>query len=142
MSSPALQPLIFVCVLVASTLGCQRTETAPLPKRQIGTVVLSVDFGSSAESIRVQIPCSEDSTVLNILQRAELNGDLKIQTSGAGETAFVQSINGVGGASTPDQYWTYLLNDELAKTGSGVTEVDPGDEIQWRFGVPPEELTE
>lgn len=111
-----------------------------MPKRQIGTVDLVVDFGAAAETIKVQIPCSEDSTVLNILQRAELNGDLKLQSSGAGETAFVESINGIGGALTPDQHWTYLLNGELAKTGSGVTEVDPNDEIQWRFGSPPPEL--
>ena len=78
--------------------------------------------------------------MLKILQRAELNGDLKLESSGTGETAFVQSINGVGGTSTPDQYWTYLLNGELAKTGSGVTEVDPNDEIQWRFGAAPPEL--
>ena len=126
--------------MLTCTVGCQQTETAPLPKRQIGTVVLSVDFGAEAESVRVQIPCSEDSTVLDILRRAELNGDLKLESSGAGETAFVQSINGVGGTNTPDQYWTYLLNGELAKTGSGVTEVDPNDEIQWRFGAAPPEL--
>ena len=134
-------PLTFICVLLTLAIGCQPTETGALPKRQIGTVVLTVDFGSAAENIRVQIPCSEDSTVLNILQRAELNGDLELQTSGVGETAFVQSINGVGKTNTPGKYWTYLLNGELAKAGSGVTEVDPNDEIHWRFGAPPPELT-
>lgn len=141
-SSSAFTLLTFVFVFLASTSGCQQTATAPLPKRQIGTVDLVVDFGAAAETISVQIPCSEDSTVLDILQRAELSGELKLQSSGAGETAFVQSINGVGGADTPDQYWTYLLNGELAKTGSGVTEVDPGDEVHWRFGSAPPELTE
>lgn len=132
---------LFTIALIIFT-GCQQTQVAAPPKRQIGTVDLVVDFGSAAENISVQIPCSEDSTVLAILQRAELSGDLKLQSSGTGETAFVQSINGVGGAQTPDQYWTYLLNGELAKTGSGVTEVDPNDEVHWRFGSAPPELTE
>lgn len=134
-------PLSLLLLALLLCFGCQQTEVAPLPKRQIGTVDLVVDFGAAAaENIRVQIPCSEDSTVLDILKRAELNGDLKLKSSGAGETAFVQAINGVGGARTPDQYWTYWLNGALAKTGSGVTEVDPGDEVQWRFGSAPPEL--
>ena len=141
-SPSVLLLLTFVCVLPTLTSGCQQTATAPLPKRQIGTVNLVVDFGAAAEKISVQIPCSEDSTVLNVLQRAELSGELKLQSSGAGETAFVQSINGVGESNTSDEYWTYLLNGELAKTGSGVTEVDPNDEVQWRFGSAPAELTE
>ena len=141
-SPSVLLLLTFVCVLLTLTSGCQQTATAPLPKRQIGTVNLVVDFGAAAEKISVQIPCSEDSTVLNVLQRAELSGELKLQSSGAGETAFVQSINGVGESNTSDEYWTYLLNGELAKTGSGVTEVDPNDEVQWRFGSAPAELTE
>ena len=141
-SPSVLLLLTFVCVLLTLTSGCQQTATAPLPKRQIGTVDLVVDFGAAAEKISVQIPCSEDSTVLDILQRAELSGELKLQSSGAGETAFVQSINGVGESNTSDEYWTYLLNGELAKTRSGVTEVDPNDEVQWRFGSAPSELTE
>jgi len=132
--------LTFVCFLLTSICGCQQTETAPPPKRQIGTVVLTVDFGGAAKDIRVQIPCSKDSTVLDVLERAERNGDLKLQSSGAEETAFVQSINGVGGSQSPEQYWTYLINGELAKMGSGTTEVDPNDEIQWRFGSAPPEL--
>jgi hypothetical protein len=131
-----------IVIAVTMIAGCQQTQVATPPKRQIGTVTLAVEFGSAAQSVNVQIPCSEDSTVLDILQRAELAGELKLQSSGAGETAFVQSINGVGGTDTPDQYWTYLLNGKLAKTGSGVTEVDPGDEVQWRFGAAPAELTE
>ena len=126
--------------LLVTTSGCGPTTAEAPPKRQIGTVNLTIDFGGTPENIGVQIPCSQDSTVLDILRRAELNGDVKLQSSGSGETAFVQSINGVSQQSSDGKYWTYLLNGELSKTGSGVTEVDPGDEVNWRFGSAPPEL--
>lgn len=131
----ALMILSIVC-------GCVEPKTDPLPQRQIGTVLLKVDFGGASPPIEVQIPCSEDSTVFDILSRAQLNGDLKLQSSGSAETAFVQSINGVGGQPSDTRYWTYLLNGQLSKTGSGITEVDPGDELQWRYGSAPPELTD
>jgi len=128
-------------ISVVCAAGCGQTATEPLTKGQIGTVVLAVDFGGQWENIDVQIPCSEDSTVFDILRRAEMNGDLRLQSSGRGETAFVKSINGVGGLSGDDNYWTYQLNGELGSTGSGVTEVDPGDELLWSYGPAPSELT-
>ena len=126
--------------MLLTACGCGPTTAEAPPKRQIGTVNLTIDFGGAAENVEVQIPCSEDSTVMDVLRRAEMNGDLKLQSSGSGETAFVQSINGVGQQSSTGKYWTYLLNGELSKTGSGVTEVDPGDEVNWRFGSAPPEL--
>ena len=120
--------------------GCGLTATEAPPQRQIGTVDLTIDFGGASENIDVQIPCSEDSTVMDIIGRAEMNGDIELQSSGSGETAFVESINGVGQHSSNGQYWTYRLNGELSKTGGGVTGVDPGDEVQWRFGSAPPEL--
>ncbi len=120
--------------------GCGQTSSQPRFARHIGTVDLSVDFGGVAPNIDVQIPCSEDSTVFDVLTQAGLNGDLKLRSSGRGETAFVGSIDGVGDQSGGDKYWTYLLNGQLAKTGSGVTEVAPGDQVRWQYGPTPKEL--
>ena len=129
-----------VTTLLTTAIGCGSTTVEPPPKRQIGTVDLTIDFGGAGENVKVQIPCSEDSTVFEILRRAEMNGDIKLQSSGSGETAFVTSINGVGQQSAEGKYWTYRLNGELSKTGSGVTEVDPADDVIWRFGSAPPEL--
>lgn len=126
--------------------GCQPTATAPddpAAKRQIGTVVLSVDFGGRSDNVNVEIPCSADSTVFDILNRAMLNGDLKINATGSGETAFVHSINGVGEDAedrSAGNFWVYKINDQIGKTGSGVTEVDPADVVSWRFGRAPADL--
>ena len=132
---------ITLMALVLNATGCSPTTTTEAPpKRQIGTVDLTIDFGGAGDNVVVQIPCSEDSTVIDILRRAEFNGDIKLQSSGKGETAFVESINGVSQQSSEGKYWTYRLNGQLSKTGSGVTEVDPGDDVQWQFGSAPPEL--
>jgi len=141
-SSSTLTRLSCLAIAFAVFCGCEQATVETESKRQIGTVELEIDFGGAEKNIAVQIPCSEDSTVFDILRRAEMSGDIELQSSGSGETAFVQAINEVGQQSPEGQYWTYLLNGELSKTGSGVTEVDPGDQLQWRFGAPPEELTE
>lgn len=139
-------PLLSLLILIAA--GCQQTATAPGDSkagRQIGTVDLSVDFGGRLEDVNVQIPCSADSTVFDILNRAVLSGDLKMKTTGSGETAFVHSINGIGkgdGDGESGKFWTYQINDQFVKTGSGVTEVDPGDVVKWRYGTAPADLFE
>ena len=139
---PKLWTMLLAVILLTGLSGCNQTVETPLPKRQIGTVLMKVDFGGEADDLEVQIPCSEDSTAFDILRRAELSGDLKLEASGEGETAFVRSINGVESQTGQNKYWTFRINDALAKAGCGVTEVDPGDVVQWNFGAPPPELTE
>ena len=132
-----------VCLLIAALISgasCQRDATLAPPTRDVGTVDLQVDFGGqqnqdaeSPANIDVAIPCSVGSTVFTTLKRAQQNGDLKMEASGAGETAFVSSINGVGSDADSGCYWFFFVNDVLAKKGSDVVEVDPGDKIRWSF---------
>lgn len=142
-------PLLILSIpLILIGAGCQQTATAPGDSksgRQIGTVNLSVDFGGRLDDVNVQIPCSADSTVFDILNRAVLSGDLKMKTTGSGETAFVHSINEIGkdaGDGESGKFWTYQINGQFVKTGSGVTEVDPGDVVKWRYGTAPADLFE
>jgi hypothetical protein len=130
---------IGLAVLVFAA-GCQQSTTvptAPKTKRQIGTVALQVDFGGRGDNLNLEIPCSEDSTVMDILNRSAMHGDLKLDATGSGETAFLHAINGIGNAAQDREagnFWTYTVNGQTAKTGGGVTQVAPGDLIQWRFG--------
>lgn len=127
--------------LAVAAGGCERSRTAALEPRQIGTVDLSIEFGDAGPGpIRVAIPCSERSTVFSTLQRADRQGDLYFGASGQGERAFVHSINGIANDSSEGRYWVFQVNGTLAERGCGVVEVDPGDVIQWRYGGSPAEL--
>jgi len=133
------QLLFCLSMLVAglASLGCQQT-TAPIASaREIGTVDLVVNFEDGREVIEKAIPCSVGSTVFTTLQRADQHGDLELNAAGSGETAFVKGINGLTGNQETGQYWFFYVNDQMAKQGCGVVEVDPGDLIEWRYQEQP-----
>lgn len=140
---------VFICIslsiLALVSWGCDRA-TSPsspaAPAREIGTVDLIVNFGGEHEAIEKAIPCSVGSTVFTTLERADLHGDLELDAAGSGETAFVNGINGVMGDAKTGKYWFFYLNDQMAKQGCGAAEVDPGDKIEWRYQVQPDDFAQ
>ena len=90
----------------------------------------------------MQVGCAADSTVFEILQRAQKAGDFEFKHSSnvvqESTSIFIKAINGVGEAN--DKYWTYYVNDELAKEGCGTYLVKPDDKLRWVYGNPPAEL--
>ncbi len=134
---------ISLSILAMASWGCDRaTSPSPLPAREIGTVDLIVNFGDGHETIEKAIPCSVGSTVFTTLKRADLHGDLELDAAGNGETAFVNGINGFMGDAKTGKYWFFYLNDQMAKQGCGVVEVDPGDEIEWRYQEQPADFAQ
>ncbi len=133
--------LFSACVLTASLVGCDSTTTMdrnssePVADAVVaGTVQLRVDFADQQKDLNVKVPCSADSTVFTILQRAEKMGDLEFDSQGSGSTAFVHSIDGVMNAGGRGKNWVFRVNDQLAKESCGSFGVAPGDVIEWRFG--------
>lgn len=135
-----LKQLFLVFALALLTNGCDRSSEATSDlQREIGTVSLKVDFGGDKPDKQIDVVCSADSTVLLSLQRAQNMNELAFQSSGSGETAFVQSIDGVDN-ETDGKSWIYHVNDELADKSAGIKTVKPGDVITWSYGTPPDEL--
>ena len=124
-------------------IGCTSTVEAP---RQIdtGTVSLAIDFPTDSQQndIDVKVGCSDNATVFDVMQRSQADGVLEFEhsTNAIQESAsvFVKTIGGVGGDD--GQFWTYYINDELAKAGCGTCPAKPGDRIRWVYGQPPAEL--
>jgi hypothetical protein len=143
---------VFSTLFLASILfsiGCDATNSGESTSgtnptgMDLGTVTLVIDFGPARRSpITVDVPCSEHSTVFDILDRAQLIGDIKFESSGSGDTVFVKSIATVANEGSGGNNWIYLVNEETADKSAGIYEVKPSDEIRWRFGPPPPELTE
>ncbi len=127
-----------LAVFVLAFVGC---DSSPLPsesKTVAGTVDLKVNFNSDKKPISVAIPCSSESTVFSILERAKNLGDVKFEATGSGETTFVSSIGGVANAGASGDNWVYRVNGKLGDKSCGAFEVKPGDKIEWRFGKYPE----
>lgn len=62
-------------------------------------------------------------------------GDVKFESSGSGETAFVKAIDGVENEKAAGDNWTFKVNGKLGDRSSGVFELKPGDDVVWRFGA-------
>ena len=99
-----------------------------------GTVDLVVDFTGERANVKVAVPCSTDSTVFQILERASSMGDLEFDSQGAGVTAFVHAINGTMNQRARGKNWVFRVNDEVAHESCGTFRVAPGDTIRWVFG--------
>lgn len=131
--------LIIVASFVASTLGCGQTSPSPAKNAANATddshFSLTINFGEGEKSeIKAEVTSREALTVLDLLVAASQQEDFKITYKGKGETAFVESINGVVGGENGKNWWIYYVNDNLAKRGSGVYQLNPGDSVQWSLG--------
>ena len=133
--------LTMIGLLILVT-GCTATVEDP-PQADTGTVSLLIDFpeDSQQEDLNVKVGCADSATVFEIMRRAQTDGMLEFEHSSAPleeSLVFVQTIGGVGGGD--DQFWTYYVNDELAKEGCGTCSAKPDDKIRWVYGQPPAEL--
>ncbi len=124
-------------MLVAA--GCESPDVDGSAAKQTtaGIVTVEIDFHGRRENKELQISCSPDSTVFSILQQAQQAGEVKFAHSGAGETAFVRSIDGLENEQAAGDNWTYLVNGELGDRSCGEFPVKTGDRILWRFGKYP-----
>ena len=132
-------------ITISVISGCDSgpgTKTADTPKREIGTVDLAVDFGKDKKPLSIAVVCSEDSTVLSTLERAHNMKELELEFRGSGETAFVESINGVKNEGAGGNNWIYRVNGKTGDKSAGIYKVDPSDKISWQFGEIPKELLE
>ena len=95
--TPIKSAALFSAVAILLCLfGCESAKELPAElQRDIGTVTLEVDFGNDKPGKSIVVVCSPDSTVLQSLERARKTNGLKFESRGVGETAFLNSIDGV-----------------------------------------------
>jgi len=140
MNRLGLATAFLTTVFFVGAIGCDSSKVPDELARATGTITLEVDFGGTKRSKSIHVVCSPDSTVLSSLERAQNTEDLKVKFSGSGETAFVNSIDGVEGKGADGGNWTFRVNDQLGDKSAGIYEVKPGDRISWIFGDKPKEL--
>ncbi len=134
----ALLPLAMVLALSGCNQQKSQSGTGVLDSQApvAGTVQLEIDFQSDRENVDADIPCSADSTVFTILQRAQNLGDVEFKAIGTDkpESTFVRSIGGVDNLAGAGDNWVFSVNGEMGKKGAALVAVKPGDEVTWVFG--------
>ena len=121
------------------TTGCDSSSKSPgddNPKMAAeATYSLSIDFGNlKKDGIESEITTNNQISVIDLLVSASQKTGFSMKHRGSGETAFVESIGGIIGGEDGQNWWIYYVNDKLAKQGSGVYLLKPGDRVRWSLG--------
>lgn len=127
---------LILIVLLAGLCGCQsanRNQDSADSATQ-GNVSIRIDFNSRSADKSFELPCYGEASVLSVLEDAQKAGEINFESLGAGETAFIKSIEGVENEGANGDNWVYRVNGKLADRSCGIFSIRPGDKIEWRFG--------
>jgi hypothetical protein len=131
---------VAVSIVFVRAGGCQSSSdsgSAIQGDANAATVsfLLTIDFGDDKKSLSWPMNCPPETTVLEVMQRAQQAGILELASSGGGEMAFLSAIDGIKSEGGSGKNWVFYVNGELAKRGCGTVVVQSFDEIDWRFEV-------
>ena len=99
-----------------------------------GVIQLEIDFVGRKENLRIDVPCQPPLSVFQVLESAQEQGNLTFESTGRGETAFISAIGGVKNEGAAGDNWVFRVNQQLGDRGSGVFQVNSGDQLLWTFG--------
>lgn len=146
-----MKPFLPFAVLFAiSCLGCSptpvatQTDSASVPASDsggdaesnsvlaTGTVTMEIRWGEgdSPPPWQREIQDVADGVTLESVMRQIT--DIEIDFSGAGDTAFIQSIGDQ--KTTAGKGWTFKIDDEFANQGIGQTILHPPCKVTWSYG--------
>lgn len=137
--------MVLAISLVAGCIaGCERTQQAPVSDVATGVISaeLKIDFGDGTNK-QFTVTTDAPATVLSLLQAAAEQGDIEMEFSSSGETAFVETLNKIANEGPGGKNWTYRVNGKLAHHSCGVADLSDKDVVEWTLGeYKPEEETE
>ena len=100
--------------------------------------VLYIINKGNGEINEYQIEISQDSTVFSLLETLSQREKFEVSsTFYKGMGVFVETIDAVKNG-TEGKYWQYFVNDKLGDVAADKKTIKEGDEIEWRFEVPPD----
>lgn len=123
---------VVICLLVCLP-GCRNQQSNLAPKTSTIEITMSIEFQGRQDDLEFVLIFESGASVFEVLQKAQENGLLEFKNSGRGETAFVNSINGVDNERAAGSNWLFFVNNELANSGSDVIKLKDGDRVTWRF---------
>ena len=124
-----------LAALLLSIIGCDAQPIESKSESKQISVNLDVDFQGVAENIQLNASLDSDKTVLDLLLYGKSNGKLDFKYRGDGETAFVESINGIENQMGDGSNWVFHVNGEMSQEGAGATKLSDRDSVLWKFSA-------
>ncbi len=135
---------LLVVLSILGITGCSPKNVTELPPKNspaaveqqpvvVKPVTLSFKMDDSLTVTASFAKLDAEETVETLMRKFVSSGiSPKIELSGTGTTAFLQSIGGQD--TSAGKGWTYKINGQRAVRGIGQTPVTTGDEITWEYG--------
>lgn len=121
-------------------------KSASLKENSIGTVTLTVRCDTIADKSAAHIPddgvildvtefeIEDGDTVYDILTEAASEYKIHVETSGAGDSVYVEGINNIYEMDFGDlSGWMYFVNGSSASVSCGEYKLLADDEIEWLY---------
>lgn len=88
--------------------------------------------GIILKTTKVEIQAGD--TVLDILKKVTKQNRIQMEYRGSGGTAYIEGINNLYEFDKgPKSGWMYSVNGAFMRKGAGLSEVKPGDKIEWVY---------
>ncbi len=136
--------IIFICIAVLTVsffINLKTPDEYYNDTAESEKITGSVTFCINAESIgkgyvlpSTELPVCDGDTVYDALIRTAKKYELVIGTDGAGDFAYVKSINGISELQYGDlSGWTYKVNGKSPSVGCGSYKLSDGDSIEFIY---------
>jgi hypothetical protein len=96
------------------------------------TVSLTIDFGDGRPQEYEPIAWRQGMTVYD-LTRETPRENRRLDVRGSGASAFLESLDGIANEGPAGRNWAYHVNGKPGDRSFGVYELQPGDQVLWRF---------
>ncbi|MEM7052865.1 MAG: DUF4430 domain-containing protein [Acidobacteriota bacterium] len=133
--------MILAAVSLLIGTACATTNPSASTESSDGTADLFVDwtdeFHDPGDQACDDIPISDGTTtVLDLMDEAETdcNPAITYTYSGSGDSAFLESIDGVeNDQDSNGYYWVYEVNGVSPSVGFGAYVLSDGDSVAWDY---------
>lgn len=130
--------LAALCFFGVSSSRAQDEERQGTGDHMFRSVTVVVDYGQDVEKRWSLLPWKPGMTALDAMLLAQAKPEplgLRFDHVGAGERAFVKSIEGLPneGGRAGDRNWVYFINGKRADRSCGAATLEHGDTVTWRY---------
>lgn len=114
-------------------------ETSPSSESKTRRVTLEIKRPTGTKTY--QLPVREETTVADLLTRAQREQGLKLETKEYGGSLgiFVEGLDGLRNDSAKKLYWSLYVNGAFSQLGASAARVRPGDTVTWTYEAMHEE---
>jgi hypothetical protein len=125
---------LLLMLLMCGGCGSAGQRTEPVVGA-LAQVQLQIDFNGRAENKQFHIDWKDNLTVFACLEELQREGKLTMASRGAGAETFLIAIDGLENSGGGGDNWVYYVNDRLGDASAGVSQLQPGDRVEWRYGA-------